>query len=331
MLCLGVRARALRRPRRHHRPAGRRAGRAALRGLCRARRPGDRDQPDAEPARLHLGPRHRPRSRRGGPRQAEERRRAAGARRRPVPGLGHARLRAGRRASLPGLRAAPRARRARTARRRHGCSGACRRSACARSTRSSTSPTTSPSTAAGRCTSSTPRRSRAISPSAARGTARRSLALDGTTYTLDDRHRRHRRRRRRRSRSPASWAASIRAATRRTTDVLIESALWDPLNIAQTGRKLGINTDARYRFERGVDPAFMRAGPRSRDPHGARPLRRRAVRASSSPARSADTDRVIDFPWTEVRRLSGLDVPRRGIEGHPRKTSASTLRAPATA
>src|SRR5262249_24368936 len=35
-----------------------------------------------------------------------------------------------------------------------------------------------------------------------------------------------------------------------TTDVLIESALWDPLNIAQTGRKLGINSDARYRFER---------------------------------------------------------------------------------
>src|SRR5712671_1351868 len=45
-----------------------------------------------------------------------------------------------------------------------------------------------------------------------------------------------------------------------TTDVLIESALWDPLNIAQTGRKLGINSDARYRFERGVDPAFMVPG-----------------------------------------------------------------------
>src|SRR5258708_5708967 len=42
-----------------------------------------------------------------------------------------------------------------------------------------------------------------------------------------------------------------------TTDVLIESALWDELNIAQTGRKLGINSDARYRFERGVDPNFM--------------------------------------------------------------------------
>ena len=45
-----------------------------------------------------------------------------------------------------------------------------------------------------------------------------------------------------------------------TTDVLIESALWDELNIAQTGRKLGINSDARYRFERGVDPAFMVPG-----------------------------------------------------------------------
>jgi len=42
-----------------------------------------------------------------------------------------------------------------------------------------------------------------------------------------------------------------------TTDVLVESALWEPMNIAQTGRKLGINSDARYRFERGVDPAFM--------------------------------------------------------------------------
>jgi phenylalanyl-tRNA synthetase beta chain len=44
-----------------------------------------------------------------------------------------------------------------------------------------------------------------------------------------------------------------------TTDVLIESALWDPMNIAATGRKLGINSDARYRFERGVDPGLRRA------------------------------------------------------------------------
>ncbi|MBP0616277.1 phenylalanine--tRNA ligase subunit beta [Jiella mangrovi] len=45
-----------------------------------------------------------------------------------------------------------------------------------------------------------------------------------------------------------------------TTEVLIESALWEPLDIARTGRALGIITDARYRFERGVDPAFMEPG-----------------------------------------------------------------------
>ncbi len=45
-----------------------------------------------------------------------------------------------------------------------------------------------------------------------------------------------------------------------TTDVLIESALWDPMDIARTGRSLGIVTDARYRFERGVDPNFTLPG-----------------------------------------------------------------------
>src|SRR6202041_2339087 len=45
-----------------------------------------------------------------------------------------------------------------------------------------------------------------------------------------------------------------------TTDVLIESALWNEINIARSGRKLGINSDARYRFERGVDSAFALPG-----------------------------------------------------------------------
>jgi phenylalanyl-tRNA synthetase beta chain len=45
-----------------------------------------------------------------------------------------------------------------------------------------------------------------------------------------------------------------------TTDVLIESALWDPITTARTGRTLGIITGARYRFERGVDPEFMVPG-----------------------------------------------------------------------
>jgi phenylalanyl-tRNA synthetase beta chain len=45
-----------------------------------------------------------------------------------------------------------------------------------------------------------------------------------------------------------------------TSDVLIECALFDPLRIFQTGRATGLNTDARYRFERGVDPGFIVPG-----------------------------------------------------------------------
>lgn len=45
-----------------------------------------------------------------------------------------------------------------------------------------------------------------------------------------------------------------------TTDVFIEAAYFDPKRTAATGRKLKINSDARYRFERGIDPAFTPEG-----------------------------------------------------------------------
>lgn len=45
-----------------------------------------------------------------------------------------------------------------------------------------------------------------------------------------------------------------------TTDVLLEVAYFDPARIGDTGRKLGLTSDARQRFERGVDPAFLDAG-----------------------------------------------------------------------
>lgn len=92
-----------------------------------------------------------------------------------------------------------------------------------------------------------------------------------------------------------------------TTDVLIESALWVPSNIAQTGRTLGINSDARYRFERGVDPAFMVPGLELATALvlefcGGTPSE--IVVAGDGRAE----DRVIDFPADEVRRLAGLDI-----------------------
>src|SRR3954451_11481162 len=93
-----------------------------------------------------------------------------------------------------------------------------------------------------------------------------------------------------------------------TTDVLIESALWDPLNIAETGRKLGINTDARYRFERGVDPAFCIPGAELAthlvlDLCGGEP-------SELVVAGNIDTKReAIVFPWSETARLTGLNMP----------------------
>ena len=92
-----------------------------------------------------------------------------------------------------------------------------------------------------------------------------------------------------------------------TTDVLIESALWDATNIAHTGRKLGVNSDARYRFERGVDPAFMLPGLElaSRmvlDVCGGEPSEITVAGRVEVPKRS------IDFPPAEVARLTGLDL-----------------------
>lgn len=45
-----------------------------------------------------------------------------------------------------------------------------------------------------------------------------------------------------------------------TVNVFVEAALFDPLRTARTGRALQIDSDARYRFERGIDPEFTRAG-----------------------------------------------------------------------
>jgi phenylalanyl-tRNA synthetase beta chain len=94
-----------------------------------------------------------------------------------------------------------------------------------------------------------------------------------------------------------------------TTDVLIETAIWDPANIAHTGRKLGISTDARYRFERGVDAAFALPGLELATKLvlefcGGEPSEIVVAGSSETPARK------LAFPWSETKRLTGLDVSR---------------------
>lgn len=92
-----------------------------------------------------------------------------------------------------------------------------------------------------------------------------------------------------------------------TTNVLVESALWDPLTIARTGRELGIITDARYRFERGVDPAFNMAGldygsQLVMDMCGGDPTG--SLCAGTIP----EPDFTIDYPVSEAKRLTGVAV-----------------------
>jgi phenylalanyl-tRNA synthetase beta chain len=132
------------------------------------------------------------------------------------------------------------------------------------------------------------------------------LALDGRTYTLDD---------------GVCVIADEKAVEslsgimggeesgcdENTTDVLIESALWNELNIAQSGRKLGINTDARYRFERGVDPNFMIPGLELATKMviefcGGEPSE---IVVAGDPT---PKEKVIDFPLNEVPRLTGLKL-----------------------
>ena len=102
--------------------------------------------------------------------------------------------------------------------------------------------------------------------------------------------------------------------TETTTDVLIESALWEPANIAQTGRKLGVNSDARYRFERGVDPAFMLPGLELAtsmvlDLCGGTPSEVVVAGDMDVPRRS------INLPLAELPRLTGLKLETAEITG----------------
>jgi phenylalanyl-tRNA synthetase beta chain len=140
------------------------------------------------------------------------------------------------------------------------------------------------------------------------------LALDGKTYTLDaamcviaD------------EKGVESLAGIMggeeSGCDENTTDVLIESALWDEVNIAQTGRKLGINSDARYRFERGVDPNFMVPGlelatQMVMDFCGGEPSD--IVIAGDPTAKEV----VIDYPVSELTRLAAIKM----MPGEMRRT-----------
>ncbi|MCZ8368545.1 MAG: phenylalanine--tRNA ligase subunit beta [Porphyrobacter sp.] len=93
-----------------------------------------------------------------------------------------------------------------------------------------------------------------------------------------------------------------------TTDVLLEIAYFDPARIGATGRKLGLSSDARTRFERGVDPEFLDAGLDLLtglivELAGGSPSE--VVRAGSPPSAA----KVIAFDLDLTQRLGGVEVP----------------------
>ncbi len=101
--------------------------------------------------------------------------------------------------------------------------------------------------------------------------------------------------------------------TEGTTNVFMECASWDPDLIAQTGRKTGIVSDARYRLERNVDPALTEPGLEL----ATRLVLELCGGTPMEPAISGEDvfpDTVVDFPLAEVKRLTGLDVSADEIE-----------------
>ncbi len=132
-------------------------------------------------------------------------------------------------------------------------------------------------------------------------------ALDGKTYTLDetmtviaD------------DNGPEGIAGiiggEVSGCDESTTEVFIEAAYFDPVRTAATGRKLGIITDARYRFERGVDPAFVEAGAQLctemiLDLCGGEPSE--LVIAGAAPL----NERSFVLRKSRVKSLAGIDVP----------------------
>lgn len=98
-----------------------------------------------------------------------------------------------------------------------------------------------------------------------------------------------------------------------TTEVFIESAWFDPIRIAQTGRTLGLNSDAQYRFARGIDPqstlpALELATRLVLELCGGEPSE--VVVAGEAPAAPGP----IPFDRAYVKKLSGLDVSPERVD-----------------
>lgn len=96
--------------------------------------------------------------------------------------------------------------------------------------------------------------------------------------------------------------------TRETVNIFLESAYFDPVRTAVTGRKLNIVSDARFRFERGIDPQSLADGIEI----GTHLIQELCGGDASVPIVAGsppDWQRTIDLRLNRVRTLGGVELP----------------------
>ncbi len=95
-----------------------------------------------------------------------------------------------------------------------------------------------------------------------------------------------------------------------TVNVFVEAAYFQPMAIAKTGRTLQIDSDARYRFERGIDPEFTHAGMEI----ATRLILEICGGEASEVVKAGDTphwQRMIEYDPDYCLKLGGVDVSRK--------------------
>ena len=102
-------------------------------------------------------------------------------------------------------------------------------------------------------------------------------------------------------------------ANEATTEVLVESAWFEPIAIANTGRRHGIDSDARYRFERGVDPQSVLPGL-DQAVQMITQLCGGEVSSLIQAGDVPDNQQEIAFDPHRVKSLTGIDLTEDNIE-----------------
>ena len=97
-----------------------------------------------------------------------------------------------------------------------------------------------------------------------------------------------------------------------TVNVLVESAVWDKINIADTGRELNINSDARYRNERGIDSGFNNSGL-DKAIEMIKEICGGEISNIKSVGKPLNRQEKINFNFDEVSRLLGVSFKKSDI------------------